>query len=148
MASSVTGFSPLASPGEAALSAVVALSIGQLWAALLGRNPWRGRSAVLAVAGTFASAFLAFALYRGASLFLEPVLGHLSWPEGPLAWISASVPVGAMVVLTVVHAVLPSMGRSVHVHALNGFYFGAIADRLVDQVWGRWARIETEVERA
>ncbi len=28
-------------------------------------------------------------------------------------------------------------GLAFHVHALHGFYFGAVADRLVDRVWGR-----------
>jgi hypothetical protein len=42
--------------------------------------------------------------------------------------------------LSVVHAMLPTLantpaGRIWYVHALHGFYFGALADRLVERVW-------------
>jgi len=40
----------------------------------------------------------------------------------------------------VVHALLPVLGRTTsgrafHVHALNGFYFGTVADRIVSRIW-------------
>lgn len=140
----LTGFSPLESPGELALTAIVALSIGQVWVALL-RDPSRGggparRAAVLAGA-TFGAALGALALYRGAGAFLAPVLGDLPHPDGPLAWAGAAVPVAAMAALAALQALLPALarhpvGRAFYVHALNGFYFGAIADRLVARVWG------------
>jgi hypothetical protein len=58
-----------------------------------------------------------------------------------------------MVALTVLQAMLPWLsrrpaGRALYVHALNGFYFGAIADRLVDRVWGRAARLRKGVQHA
>lgn len=144
IASWFTGFSPMDSPGELALSAVVALSLGQLWAAIFGQRS-SDRNQVMrrlahAIVGTFATAIAAFALYRGSAIFLAPVLGELPPPVGPLAWVAAVVPVVTLMVLMVVHALLPSLGRTrsgraFHVHALHGFYLGAVADRLVDAVW-------------
>ena len=156
VAAFLTGFSPRKSPGELAMAAFVALSIGQLWVAHL-RVPARGEpmvwQVVTALGGTFVVALAAFGLYRGAEKFLSPVLGDLPLPHGPLAWATAIVPVTAMVALTVVHAILPvigrrAAGRAFYVHALNGFYFGAVADGLVDRAWGRLARARRGVEGA
>jgi len=145
LASPVTGFRPDHAPGELALSAVVALSIGQLWVALLG-PPAAGRPAfprvAAAIAASLAVCVAILALYRGAGLFLAPVLGDLPYPTGVTAWAAAILPVTAFTGLVIVHAMLPALGRSTrgrafHVHALHGFYFGAVADRLVDRAWGR-----------
>ena len=86
--------------------------------------------------GTFGTALAAFSLYRGAEVFLGPVIGHLPPPTGPWSWAAAIVPVAALASLTVVQALLPALSRgpvaeAFYVHALNGFYFGAIADDLV-----------------
>ena len=86
----------------------------------------------------------AFFLYQVAGAFLAPVLGDLHPPQGVAAMIAAAVPVAAMLGLTVLQALLPVLasrprGRAFYVHALNGFYFGAVADRWVDRVWVRFA---------
>ncbi|MFO0952128.1 MAG: proton-conducting transporter membrane subunit [Isosphaeraceae bacterium] len=142
-ASSLTGFSPAHSPGEMALAGVVALAMGQVWVALLGSGSSPSRAG-LSTATTFAATAALFALYRGAAAFLSPVLGDLPSPSGPLAWASAVLPVATLAGLTVLHAFLPTLGRSesgraFHVHALHGFYFGAAADRVVGWVWARRA---------
>lgn len=144
LASLVTGFSPMHSPGELALAAIVAISIGQLWVAMLGRTAigtgTGALRAVSALALTVVLSITAFALYHGTSLFLSPVLGDIAVAGGALAWIAAAVPVIALAALVVLHAMLPNLqstqhGRALHVHALHGFYFGSIADRFVDAVW-------------
>ncbi|MDG3004321.1 proton-conducting transporter transmembrane domain-containing protein [Paludisphaera mucosa] len=153
-ASALTGFRPDHAPGELALAAVAALSIGQLWVVLLG--PSRpGRSTFIrlpwAAAASLAASVAIFALYRGAERFLAPVLGDPPAPEGALAWLAATIPAVAFTGLVVVHALLPALGRrasgrAFHVHALHGFYLGAVADRLVDRAWGR--RIPKGAEHA
>lgn len=156
-ASWATGFSPIHSPGELALAAIVAMSVGQLWVAVLGGQRTQGaRSLIRGVGTVLASAavvFAAFALYGGAAAFLQPVLGELPHPSGPLAWAAASLPMLGLVLLTVVQAAMPTLGRSaagraLYVHALHGFYFGAGADRLVDAVWNRLVPRSKEVARA
>lgn len=145
LAAQITGFDPFHSPGELALSAIVALSIGQIWITLFRRS---GANVVARLAGaivmTILVALVAFALYHGANLFLAPVLGPLPVPAGPLAWAAALLPVVVFVILAIVHALLPTLGRSTsgrafHVHALHGFYFGLIADRVVDRIWRSFA---------
>ena len=157
VASSATGYSPLHSPGELALTAVLALSVGQVWVAVYGN---RARNTadlvtrtVTALAATAAVPVAAFVLYHGAGQFLAPVLGDLPTPAGPLAWVAATVPVLALIGLTVFHALLPVLGRTpagrrVYVHALHGFYFGAVADRIVDGVWGGRGQPTPEVKGA
>ena len=156
LASRITGFSPLESPGELALTANVAMAIGQVWVALLGA-PVGGRATarrvVAALAVTAGTALAAYALYGAAGSFLRPVLGDLPIPSGPLAWAAAVTPMVAMAALVVVQASLPVLGRhpagrAFYVHALNGFYFGAIADGLVARLWGSLARARKGVEGA
>lgn len=146
LAARLTGFSPSESPGELALSAILALSLGQLWVALLGRSS-RPLAVASALLGTVLIPPLAFALYQAAALFLAPVLGPLPWPSGPLAWLSALLPVSTLSALSLLHAVLPALahrplGRALHVHALNGFYLGTLADRLVLRIWTRLPQIQ------
>ncbi|MFO0806622.1 MAG: proton-conducting transporter membrane subunit [Gemmataceae bacterium] len=154
-ASTITGYSPLHSPGELALAAVVALSVGQVWVAVRGSRAAGVAEAathtVLGIGAAVAVPVAAFAAYRGAEEFLTPVIGTLPAPAGPLAWAAAVVPVIAFAGLTVVHALLPVLGRSatgrsLYVHALHGFYFGAFADRVVDGLWGGAGRPTLEVE--
>jgi len=147
LASSLTGFTPWHSPGELALSAIIALSIGQVWVALLGASPPGGMEMAKRVVGallvTGVATVAAFSLYRGVGIFLAPVLGELPAPTGPLAWAAAVLPVVAFTALAVVHALLPvlgrnALGRAFHVHALHGFYFGTVADRVVGRIWGQF----------
>ncbi|WP_435021072.1 proton-conducting transporter membrane subunit [Tundrisphaera sp. TA3] len=145
--SRITGFDPWRSPGEMALASIVALSIGQFWA------EWPGRGLLGRVVGApTVSLFLAVvacALYHGAEIFLEPVLGDLPSPQGPWAWVAAALPVVAFAGLCTLHAFLPTLGRipsgrAFRVHALHGFYFGSIADRLVSRAWSLFGA-KTEV---
>ena len=145
-ASWLTGYSPQHSPGELALSAIVAISIGQLWVALLGSpspNLSNGLKQIsVATLLTFIAAVIAFSIYRGASDFLFPVLGEIKPAAGSLTEIAALLPVIAIALLSVVHPLLPvlartSTGRALYIHSIHGFYFGAIADRVVDAIWSR-----------
>lgn len=144
LASTITGFDPAHSPGELALTAIVALSIGQLWAALF-RRPLHDKANMMSRAAggfllTCAVSLVAFVLYRGTTAFLTPALGSLPISIGLFAWITAALPVVAFASLGVLHALLPTFGRSArgrafYVHALNGFYLGIIANRIVDRIW-------------
>ncbi len=138
IAARVTGFAPGESPGEWAMAAILAMAIGQGWGVAIGRS-WRPGWVVSAAIATPASAILAFALYRGADLYLAPVLGESRPIESSTAIVAATIPVATFAALIVVRAMFPALGRTAagrafYVHALNGFYFGAIADRLVDRV--------------
>ncbi|MBA4190328.1 MAG: oxidoreductase [Planctomycetaceae bacterium] len=157
LASIMTGYSPLHSPGELALTAVIALSVGQVWVAVRGNRATSVVEAAiqtaLGIGATLAVPVAAFAAYRGAEEFLAPVIGTLPTPAGPLAWAAAVVPVMAFTGLTLVHALLPvfgrsASGRSFYVHALHGFYFGAVADRVVDGLWGGAGNPTLEVKHA
>jgi NAD(P)H-quinone oxidoreductase subunit 5 len=147
LAAAITGFNPLHSPGELALSAIVAMAIGQVWVALF-RAPATDENTSLsrnttAVLLTLGISVVAFLLYQGATIFFEPVLGSVPVLTGSLAWIAAVLPLIAYVLLATVHALVPvlhqsKMGRAFYVHALHGFYFGALADRLVAAVWKKF----------
>ncbi|MBX0331521.1 hypothetical protein K2Z83_28110 [Oscillochloris sp. ZM17-4] len=141
LAAQITGFDPLHAPGDLALAGVVALGIGQLWLACF-QTMRAGRAAPAALGLSLAGATLALALYRGAAIFLAPVLGDLPAPAGPLAWAAAALPLAGFAGLSVLHTLLPALGRSaagraLFAHALHGFYVGALADRAVGRVWGR-----------
>jgi NADH:ubiquinone oxidoreductase subunit 5 (subunit L)/multisubunit Na+/H+ antiporter MnhA subunit len=139
LAAAITGFDPLHAPGELALTGVVALSIGQLWPACF--QVLRGGRAPLAALGlSLAWATLALALYRGAAIFFGPALGGAPSPVGPLAWAAAAIPLAGFGALAVLYQLLPAIGRTVagrafYIHALHGFYVGALVDRLVEQAW-------------
>jgi len=144
LASLITGFNPVHAPGEFALSAVIAMALGQVWVSIFRLRSSSQTSDALrwvgAIGLTVAGGILAFALYQGAGIFLSPVLGPIVAPTGPLAWALAAVPVLAFAVLVVVHALLPTItqtagGRAFFVHALHGFYFGALADRFISLIW-------------
>lgn len=151
LAAKVSGFSPVRSPGEMALSGIVALSIGQLWVALL--RPMRnnkssvGLRVVMAVGVTPVAAMLAFLLYQGAAVFLAPVLEPVEVSHNSIAWVTAVFPVVALMMLIVLQALLPVLGRSrwgraLRVHALHGFYFGTLADQFIESLWDTFARKE------
>jgi NAD(P)H-quinone oxidoreductase subunit 5 len=143
LAGQATGFDPLGSPGEAALCGVFALSIGQLWAALLHAPSATlislARRIGIALCITLIASIGTFALYHAAACFLAPVLGTLPVQRGTIAWITAALPLVAFTAVVVIHPLLPtisrtSRGQAFYVHALHGFYFGAIADRFVARI--------------
>lgn len=146
LAALITSFNPFHSPGELALTALVALGIGQFWLTFF-RAPVAGADGVLArnlyaVLATFALALLAFLLYQGATIFFAPVVGPVPVLSGPLVWIAALLPVLAFILLSAVQIWQPVWGRTpggraFAVHALHGFYFGILADRLVATIWRR-----------
>lgn len=140
LASLVTGFSPTHSAGELALTIILALSVGQLWVALLGQPSTTGIGRLaLTGAATVAVAIASFALYAGAALFLAPVLGEATKPAGPLVAAAMVLPVGAFAALVVLHALRPTLSGApaslLAVHARHGFYIGLYADRVVARVW-------------
>lgn len=116
LAAMVTGFDPFHSPGELALSGIVALAIGQLWVACFQAPRAPAASMVVpalaAIVATPLAALLAFGLYHGAYLFYSPALGTLAVPSGPLAWIAAVLPCVAFLLLVVFYAVMPALGRT------------------------------------
>ncbi len=146
LAAWLTGFSPLHSPGELALSAILAIAVGQLWVAVL-KHPSRTTfnrtiQFVSAVVSTVALTVAAFTLYQGATMFLTPVLGELTAPSGVIAWLAAVIPVAALIALLVAYAFSPVFecspaGRAFQIHALHGFYLGTVADRFVEALWPR-----------
>ena len=138
-----TGLNLLHSPAECGLSLILALSLGQVWVACFRvALPGRWQNARAFAGAVTASLFLfplACAVYGGANAFLAPVFLAPA-PRGPLAWASALLPVVALTALCVLHPLLPALmrtrpGRAFHVHALHGFYFGAVADRWMDRLW-------------
>jgi NAD(P)H-quinone oxidoreductase subunit 5 len=138
----LTGVHLAGRPGELALAAILSLAVGQLWSALLGPDAGSvraaARRAAAALAVGSAAVLAAFGLYRAVGAFLAPG-PQVQSPSGPAAWCAAAMPVVACIALTVLHALLPVLhrwgwGRSLRVHALHGFYMGAVADRLVDAV--------------
>ena len=130
-------------PGELALAAILSIAVGQLWSASIGPVIRSARALVIrgsaVLLGGWCAVFVAFSLYRASEWFLAPEAAPILPPSGWAAWVAAALPVAACVALTVLHALLPVLhrwqwGQAFHVHALHGFYFGAIADRLVDAV--------------
>lgn len=136
------GLDLMRSPAECGLSLILALSLGQVWVACFRAAPpgrWQNARALAgAVMASLFLCLLACAVYGGANAFLAPVFLAPS-PGGPLAWASALLPVVALTALCVLYPLLPALmrtrrGRACHVHALHGFYFGAVADRWVDRL--------------
>ncbi|MEM1444433.1 MAG: proton-conducting transporter membrane subunit [Planctomycetota bacterium] len=133
------------SPGKVALVAILALAAGQLWVVALraGRSVVHGLG--MSIGLTAGGAALAVGLYAGCEwllgtvFVLDPALPGVGW-SGVSGWLVAALPVVAVAALVVLHALLPVIGhrrwgRVWYVHALHGFYFGAIADRFVAWVW-------------
>ena len=145
LAALLTGFKPLHSPGELALTAILALGLGQYWIAFSrfpASNVVRSRHLVNAVLSTFALALLATLLYQGAIAFFAPVFGPVPVLRGELAWVTAALPVCALLLLSVVYLWRPvwqstTWGRAFTIHALHGFYIGIMADRVVTALWPR-----------
>jgi NAD(P)H-quinone oxidoreductase subunit 5 len=137
-------FNLLHEPGEAALCAIVALSIGQAWAAIVGSKPLTQNASVL-IALTIGAALLACGLYRLTTWYLAPVIGYPALLSTPAAWALSALPVVTMIALAILHALLPilsqtAFGTALRVHALHGFYLGAVADRFVEQLFNSASR--------
>ena len=150
-----TGFQPLSSPGELGLLLILALSIGQLWVACFRAAPSSPRRYAWALATALAASVLtaitAGILYHGANLFFAPIFGVLPVSREPLAWASALLPGIVLAVLCLLHPLLPVLmrrrsGRAFHVHALHGFYIGAVADQCVERVWASTRRMTVPLE--
>lgn len=144
VASWLTGFSPAHAPGELGLTAVLALSIGQIWLVLLrpgGNTVWMPVVGVVqASLATIAVAILAFALYRVAEYLAAPALGPIEPSFTVLACLRAGLPVLALAALVVFRAfqqpiAQTAWGHAFHVYALHGFYLGAIADHVIERLW-------------
>ncbi len=136
------GLHALHNPGELALLAVLSLAIGQVWPTVMGRVSIARALGALGV--TLIASLIAIALYRGAIDFYAPVFAGSPNITTPLTWAMASGVVIAMAGSIVVHAFLPVLsqstrGRALRVHALHGFYCGAVADRIVRTVWTRFS---------
>jgi formate hydrogenlyase subunit 3/multisubunit Na+/H+ antiporter MnhD subunit len=134
----VFGLDVLHHPGEAALIAVLALAIAQAWPIVLSSISVQRVGSVLAI--TLVASIIAVALYRGAAIFYAPVFELAVLPAGALGWAMGAIVVGAMIALIVTHALLPTLsrsttGRAFRIHALHGFYCGAVADRIVRNIY-------------
>lgn len=145
----LAGSNLTAVPGEFGLVLILALSMGQVWVACFRAAPsgQRGYLCTLltALAATVLISFGGIALYTATNVFFIPIFGTASAAAGPLVWASAIMPAIALALLCVLHSLLPlwmrtRSGRAFQVHALYGFYFGAVADQWVEWVWDRWGR--------
>jgi NAD(P)H-quinone oxidoreductase subunit 5 len=129
------------SPGKLALTAIIALSLGQLWPIIMQlprRNPMLPLIGIPLV--TIGGAWMTTALYAGAAAFFAPVLGAVPNHDAPWAWFNAAVPLVVTALLVVLHPFLGVIaahprGHALVVHARYGFYLGIIADRLVARIW-------------
>jgi NAD(P)H-quinone oxidoreductase subunit 5 len=128
-------FLPLMSPHSAIFVLVLALAVGyglaRTWSAGCGVNLtlWSGAIAVGIV-------LLSLSLHAGAGMILKP----MSTPPSPLPLL---IFVGLVFsTLFLFQALLWRMGhhplgRRFYVHALNGFYVGTAANRLLGLLWPR-----------
>lgn len=133
-------FELVQSPGKAALVAILALAAGQMWVVMLRSSGSVGRGVLVSVVSTLAGAWLAVGLYAGSAWLWAPVVGDATAWSGVSGWVVSALPVMAIGLLVILHALLPAIGhrrwgRAWYVHALHGFYFGAMADRLVGHIW-------------
>lgn len=137
-AARVLGLDVLHHPGEPALLAVLALAIAQAWPMVVSSVSVSRVASVIAI--TLGTSIIAVALYRGAMIFYAPVFDLAVMPGGVLGGLLGAAVVLAMGVLIIVHALLPNLsrsttGRAFRIHALHGFYCGAVADRIVRAVY-------------
>ena len=95
------------------------------------------RACVCAVLVSIVAPLLTFGLYRAAQVFLQPVHADLSMPQGVSAQVAATMPVLAIALLAVVHAVDPWLQRlqpwrALQVQARGGFHMAPRIDRMLD----------------
>lgn len=139
-ASLLTGFDPLHSPGELALSAMLALAGGIAWAAAPFRSSAPIQRSLLRVGLTFLGSIAAFLLYQGSSLLFGPALAPLPQSFGMLHWIAALLPLLAVSGLSLLAIWLPivrqqASGRKLMVAAMHGFYIGLLMNRMIERMW-------------
>jgi NAD(P)H-quinone oxidoreductase subunit 5 len=151
LASWVTGFQPVHSSGEIALTLMLALSLGHLCVALLAQP--RISSLLFTLSLSALICIVAFALYGGVNAFLQPVVGVEMVLPGPLAILAAVIPIIALLALSFYFVLAPvivqtAWGRALQIHALHGFYFGVLADRVVDSIWRKSFALPKGVEHA
>lgn len=132
------GLDVLHHPGEATLIGVLALALAQIWPVVMS-YPTMNRALVVGLT-TVGVSVLAVALYRGATLFYAPAFEQVVVPSGILGWISGLAVLVSVVLLILMHAFLAVLsrtpgGRAFRIHALHGFYCGAVADRVVRMVY-------------
>ena len=134
---------PWESAGEMALCWVAALSAGQFWAAGALNAPMsRIARVALCLGGTVVVTLLAAAMCAMARFLWSPLPLGVQPIDAGMASLTAAIPVTALMVLSIMHALAPVLagtpsGKAMRVHALNGFYLGIIADQWVSKVWGR-----------
>ncbi len=137
----IVGLDIWQSPGEFALILLLGLALAQVWVGVM-RSLFKSTSMAIGVglSLTFAAAIGTVSLYHATNEFLHPVLAIPRTNPGTWVWLMATLPVVAVVILTVIHACLPTLansghGRTFYVHCLNGFYIGTLADRWVAKIW-------------
>lgn len=134
---------PWESAGEMALCWVAALSVGQFWAVAALRAPMSRIARVAwCLGGTVAVSLVAAAMCALARFLWSPLPAGIPPFDGGMAILAAAIPVSALLILSILHALAPMLatttaGRAMRVHALNGFYLGIIADQWVARFWGR-----------
>ena len=99
---------------------------------------FRSRLAI-ALGFTVAGSALACSLYAVSAWWVQPVTGTIIAPAGAAAWFAAVLPVLAIAVLAVLHALQPVLGsgaagRALRIHAVSGFYVGIRVGRVLDRV--------------
>lgn len=138
LATRLTGFDPTHAPGELALSAVIALSVGQVWG-LRVRRRTSPAMLTLALVASVLGPIGCFAMYRGIGDFLAPVHGELPVPSGTAAWVAAAMPLTVLLSLSLLYA---SRGllegsqawRWLRVQSRDGFHGEILAGRLADSI--------------
>ena len=134
VAAAASGFRFLVpAPFSPPLALEVVLVLALAYGIARGWSAHRG-SLVRVMAGAAGIAFAAPLLHRAAA-FLVP------GPSGPAIpiWVAAFV-TAAFVALFLFQALLwrtsaHPLGRRLYIHALNGFYIGAYANRLLNRLW-------------
>lgn len=116
-------------------SVVLALALGyglaRAWSAGADR-----KTAIMTLAAACGIALAAFTLHAAAGLLHHtlPVASAPSW----LAWVAGSTFTALFLFQTILwRAGRHPLGRAMYVHALNGFYIGTWANRMLARLWPR-----------
>lgn len=109
------------------LALALAYGIGRAWSAYRG-SLWR---ALLAAAGTVAAAML---LHLVSGKMLEGYVVHQA-PVWLSAWVACVFTALFFFQSLLWRASQYPLGRKLYIHALNGFYVGTLANRLLGRLW-------------